>query len=229
MKEAKGYRTKRVGTWAARTWALPAVLYGEVNPCGRLPKTLPEHLEDIPSYLTYGDEGNRAEYTEGVFVSYRWYTSKLQPVLFPFGYGLNYTQFEYGNLRLSSDNIEDTEPVTAQVDMTNVGVLPGKEVVQLYAAPPKTDLIRPVREFKGFKKVEVQPDETQTVSFTLVQRSFAYWNTVLRGWHVVTGDYDIEICRNAEEVELAANLKVAGTKALPRHYEADNIVGDLTT
>ena len=208
-------------------YASRAVLYGEVNPCGRLPETLPEHLEDTPCYLTYGGEGNRAEYTEGVFVGYRWYTSKLQPVLFPFGYGLSYTQFKYANLRLSADSIKDTDTVTVQVDVKNVGALPGKEVVQLYVAPPKTDLIRPIRELKGFEKVELQPGETKTVSFTLDQHSFAYWNTALHDWHVVTGDYDIEICRNAEDVELAVNLHVTGTKALPRHYDADTIVMDL--
>ena len=208
-------------------FASRAVLYGEVNPCGRLPETLPEHLEDTPCYLTYGGEGNRAEYTEGVFVGYRWYTSKLQPVLFPFGYGLSYTQFQYANLRLSSDNVKDTDPVTVQVDVTNVGAVPGKEVVQLYVAPPKTDLIRPVRELKGFEKVALRPGETKTVSFALDECSFAYWNTTLHDWHVVSGDYDIEICRNAEDVELAANLRVTGTKALPRHYTADSIVMDL--
>ncbi len=203
------------------------MLYGEVNPCGRLPETLPEHLEDTPCYLTYGGEGNRAEYTEGVFVGYRWYTSKLQPVLFPFGYGLSYTQFTYANLRLTSSSIKDTDTVTVNVDVTNAGTVPGKEVVQLYVAPPKTDLIRPVRELKGFEKVELQPGETKTVSFTLGERSFAYWNTVLHDWHVVSGDYDIEICRNAEEVELAVNLQVTGTKALPRQYDADTIIMDL--
>ncbi|MBQ6959785.1 MAG: glycoside hydrolase family 3 C-terminal domain-containing protein [Clostridia bacterium] len=208
-------------------FASRAVLYGEVNPCGRLPETLPEHLEDTPCYLTYGGEGNRAEYTEGVFVGYRWYTSKLQPVLFPFGYGLSYTQFAYANLRLSANSIKDTDTVTVQVDVTNIGAVPGKEVVQLYVAPPKTDLIRPVRELKGFEKVELQPGETKTVSFTLDERSFAYWNTALHGWHVVSGDYDIQICRNAEEVELGASLQVTGTKAPPRHYDADTIVMDL--
>lgn len=208
-------------------WASRAVLYGEVNPCGRLPETLPEHLEDTPCFLTYGGEGNRAEYTEGLFVGYRWYTGKLQPVLFPFGYGLSYTQFKYGSLTLSTDHIKDTETLTVKVDVTNIGKLPGKEVVQLYVAPPKSDLIRPVRELKGFEKVALEPGETKTVSFTLDERSFAYWNTILHDWHVLSGDYDIQICRNAEDVDLAAIVHVTGTKIFPRHYDVDTIIMDL--
>ena len=208
-------------------WASRAVLYGEVNPSGRLPETLPEHLEDTPCYLTYGGQGNRAEYSEGVFVGYRWYTSKLQPVLFPFGYGLSYTDFAYSNLRLSADAIRETDPLTVCVDVTNVGSVPGKEVVQLYVAPPKADVIRPVRELKGFEKVFLAPGETKTVKFTLDQRSFAYWNTEIHDWYVVSGSYDIQIARNAEEVELAQPVAVTGTRALPRRYTADTIVMDL--
>ncbi len=208
-------------------WASRAVLYGEVNPSGRLPETMPEHLEDTPCYLTYGGEGNRAEYNEGLFVGYRWYTSKLQPVLFPFGYGLSYTEFAYSNLRLSANDITDTDTLTVCVDVTNTGSLPGKEVVQLYVAPPKADVIRPVRELKGFEKVELAPGETKTVEFILDQRSFAYWNTQIHDWFVVSGSYDIEICRNADEVELAQPVNVAGTRALPCRYTADTIVMDL--
>lgn len=208
-------------------WASRAVLYGEVNPSGRLPETLPEHLEDTPCYLTYGGEGNRAEYTEGVFVGYRWYTSKLQPVLFPFGYGLSYTEFAYSNLRLSAGAIRDTDTLTACVDVTNVGDVAGKEVVQLYVAPPKADVIRPVRELKGFEKVELAPGETKTVKFTLDKRAFAYWNTQIHDWFVVSGSYDIQICRNADEVELAQEVNVTGTVELPRRYDADTIIMDL--
>ena len=204
-----------------------AVLYGEVNPSGRLPETLPLRLEDTPCYLTYGGEGNRAEYTEGLFVGYRWYTSKKQPVLFPFGYGLSYTKFAYSNLRLSRDAMKDTDILTVQVDVTNTGKVAGKEVVQLYVAPPKTDVIRPVRELKGFEKVELAPGETGTVEFTLDKRSFAYWNTRIHDWFVEDGAYDILICRNAEEAVLCASVTVTGA-GLPRPvYTADSIFMDL--
>lgn len=208
-------------------YANRAVLYGEVNPSGRLPETLPVRLEDTPCYLTYGGDGDQVEYCEGLFVGYRWYTSKLQPVLFPFGYGLSYTEFAYSNLRLSADQIKEGDPLTVRVDVTNVGSLPGKEVVQLYVAPPKSDVIRPVRELKGFEKVQLAPAETKTVEFTLDQRAFSHWNTQLRDWSVVSGSYDIEICRNAEVIELQAGVQVTSAKILPRRYTADSIVMDL--
>ena len=208
-------------------WASRAVLYGEVNPSGRLPETFPEHLEDTPCYLTYGGEGNRAEYSEGLFVGYRWYTSKLQPVLFPFGYGQSYTTFAYSGLRLSAESIKDTETLTVRVDVTNTGSVPGKEVVQLYVAPPEADVIRPVRELKGFEKIELAPGETGTVKFTLDKRSFAHWDTGIHDWYVTGGSYDIQICRNAEEVELAGCVNVESTRRLPRHYDADTIIMDL--
>ena len=204
-----------------------AVLYGEVNPCGRLPETLPEHLEDTPCFLTYGGEGDRAEYTEGLFVGYRWYTSKLQPVLFPFGYGLSYTDFIYSDLTLSRDAVRDTDTLTARVNVTNIGERAGKDVVQLYVAAPQGGVIRPVRELKGFEKIELAPGETKTVEFTLDQRAFAYWNTRIHDWYVESGSYDILICRSAEDVELSAHVAVTGSKALPRRYDGDTIVMDL--
>ena len=204
-----------------------AVLYGEVNPCGRLPETLPEHLEDTPCYLTYGGEGNRAEYTEGVFVGYRWYTSKLQPVLFPFGYGLSYTEFVYSDLALSRDAMRDTDTLTVRVNVTNAGDRAGKEVVQLYVAAPQNDVIRPVRELKGFEKVALAPGETKTVEFTLDQRAFAYWNKQIGDWFVQSGSYDILICRDADDVVLSAPVAVTGTKTLPRKYDENTIIMDL--
>ena len=208
-------------------WASRAVLYGEVNPSGRLPETFPELLEDTPCYLTYGGEGNRAEYSEGLFVGYRWYTSKLQPVLFPFGYGLSYTTFAYSGLRLSADSIKDTDTLTVRVDVTNTGSVPGKEVVQVYVAPPESDVIRPVRELKGFDKVFLAPGETKTVEITLDRRSFAHWDTSIHDWYVTGGSYDIQVCRSAEEVELAQSVNVECTRRLPRHYDADTIIMDL--
>ena len=204
-----------------------AVLWGEVSPCGRLPETIPLRLEDTPCYLTYGGEGNTAVYSEGVFVGYRWYTSKKQPVRFPFGYGLSYTSFAYSNLRVSADAIADSETVTVSVDVTNTGDMAGKEVVQLYVAPPKADVIRPIRELKGFEKVELAPGETKTVSFVLDKRSFAYWNTQIHDWHVVTGDYAIQIAKNADEVALEIPVHVTGAE-LPRDYDVDTIYMDLT-
>ena len=204
-----------------------AVLYGEVNPSGRLPETFPLRLEDTPCYLSYGGEGNTAVYSEGVFVGYRYYEKKKIPVLFPFGYGLSYTSFEYSNLKLSADSIKDTDTLTATVDVTNTGTVAGKEVVQLYVADKESSVFRPVRELKGFEKVELQPGETKTVSFTLDKRSFAYWNTTINDWHVETGAFEIQIAKNAHDVVLCAEVNVESTVVIPMTFDENSIVLDI--
>ena len=204
-----------------------AVLYGEVNPSGRLPETFPLHLEDTPCYLTYGGEGNTAVYSEGVFVGYRYYEKKKQPVLFPFGYGLSYTSFEYSDLKLSADAIKDTDTLTATVKVTNTGSVAGKEVVQLYVADVESSVFRPLRELKGFEKIELAPGETKTVSFTLDKRAFAYWNTTIHDWHVETGAFEIQIAKNAHDVVLAATVNVENTVEIPETFDEDSIIMDI--
>lgn len=202
------------------------ILFGDVNPSGRLPETFPLRLEDTPCYLSYGGEGNTSVYQEGIFVGYRYYNKKDMPVLFPFGYGLSYTQFEYSNLKLSADSIQDTDGLTVTVDVTNNGSCKGKEVVQLYVAAGEGHVIRPVRELKGFEKVELQPGETKTVSFELDQRSFAYWNTAIHDWHVESGEYEIQIGKNCEEIALRQKIFVNG-KDLKPIYTMDSIFLDI--
>ena len=204
-----------------------AVLWGEVNPSARLPETLPVRLQDTPCYLTYGGEGNTAVYSEGIFVGYRYYTKKEVPVLFPFGYGLSYTAFAYDNLKLSAGEIRDTDTVTVSVDVTNTGKLFGKEVVQLYVSDRESEVFRPVRELKGFAKVALRPGETKTVTFTLDKRAFAYWNTQIHDWHVETGVFDIQICKDADAVILSAPLTVESTVRLPVTYDENSIFLDI--
>ena len=203
------------------------ILFGRANPCGRLPESFPVKLEDNPSYLTYGGEKDYAPYSEGVFVGYRYYDKKKMEVLFPFGYGLGYTTFEYGNLRLSADDIRDTDTLTVQVDVTNTGDRAGKEVVQLYVGDPESTVFRPVRELKAFRKIMLAPGETKTVAFTLGKRAFAYWNVKLHDWHVETGDFTIEIGRNSRDLPLRARVRVTGTVKIPETFDENSIFGDL--
>ena len=207
--------------------ATKMVLFGEVNPCGRLPESFPIKLEDNPSYLTYGGEGNTAVYSEGVFVGYRYYDRKKMDVLFPFGYGLSYTTFQYSNLTLSAGSIKDTDTLTVSVDVTNTGNVAGKEVVQLYVGDKESTVFRPVRELKGFEKIALQPGETKTVTFTLDKRAFAYWNTQISDWHVETGAFAVEICRSSRDVALSTEVTVESTVQLPTHYTLDTLFMDI--
>ena len=125
--------------------AVVNVLYGNANPSGRLAETFPLRIQDTPCYLNYGGEHDKSVYSEGVFVGYRYYTSKEMEVLFPFGYGLSYTTFSYGNLTLDKKEFKESEKLLVSVDVTNTGACTGKEVVQLYVAPKGGTIIRPVR------------------------------------------------------------------------------------
>ena len=113
------------------------------------------------------------------------------------------------------------------VDVTNVGKIPGKEVVQLYVADRESTVIRPVRELKGFEKIALEPGETKTVTFTLGKRAFAYWNTEIHDWHVETGAFGIQIARSSRDIELEQDVTVVSTVALPCRYTLNTIFADL--
>ncbi|MER1994334.1 MAG: glycoside hydrolase family 3 C-terminal domain-containing protein, partial [Eubacteriales bacterium] len=207
--------------------AVVRVLFGDANPCGKLPETFPLKLEDNPSYLYYGGEGDVAEYREGVFVGYRYYDKKKMDVLFPFGFGLSYTTFEYSGLKLSADRIRDTDTLTVTAAVKNTGSRAGKTVVQLYVGDRESTLLRPVRELKGFVKVSLQPGESKEVSFTLDKRSFAYWNREIGDWHVETGAFTVEVGASSRDLPLKAEVTVESTVELPRHYTQDSIFMDV--
>ena len=157
--------------------AVADLLYGRVNPSGRLAESWPYRYEDVPSAEIY-DRTTDALYQEGLYVGYRYYDKAGVPVRWPFGYGLSYTTFAYADLRVTGD--------TATVMVQNTGHVAGAEVVQLYLRTPQDGLHRPVRELKGFQKVFLQPGERMTVTFRLDDRCFAVWQD---GWKVPAGEY----------------------------------------
>ena len=203
------------------------ILFGEVNPSGRLSETFPNRLEDTPCYLTYGKGKDHAEYREGVFVGYRYYTTRGMEVQYPFGYGLSYTTFGYSNMTTDKTELTDAETLSVSVDVKNTGDCPGKEVVQLYVAPVNSEVPRPARELKGFEKVSLEPGEKKTVDFTMDDRSFAIWNADLHCWDVPDGTYMIQICRNAQEVILEKEVQVKNTKRPRQKYTANTCMGEL--
>lgn len=203
------------------------ILYGKTNPSGRLPETFPLRLEDTPCYLFYGGENDRSEYREGVFVGYRYYTSKDMPVLFPFGYGLSYTDFTYTNLQISNAKIQDNETLTVKVDVTNTGNCKGKEVIQLYISAKEGQVIRPVRELRAFKKISLDPGETKTVVLELDGRAFSYWNTEIHDWYMEPGSYEIQIGKSAQEILLKKEVQVRTERKLPRIYTLNSTLGEV--
>ena len=207
--------------------AVVKVLFGEVNPSGKLSETFPNRLEDTPCYLTYGKGKDHAEYREGVFVGYRYYTTRDMDVQYPFGYGLSYTTFGYSDLATDKSGLTDADTLSVSVDVKNTGDRSGKEVVQLYVAPVNSEVPRPLRELKGFEKVSLEPGEKKTVAFTLDDRAFAVWNADLHCWDVPDGAYKIQICRNAREVILETEVQVKNTKRPRQKYTANTCMGEL--
>ncbi len=213
--------------------AVMNVLYGKVNPSGKLAESFPIKLEDNPSFLNFPVANHKVHYGEGVFVGYRYYDTKKMDVLFPFGFGLSYTEFEYSNLKIGdtpdSDKpvVDINEGVTVTVDITNTGKVAGKEIVQLYVRDCTNVTNRPVHELKGFEKIELQPGETGTVSFTLDKRSFAWYSTDLSDWYAANGKYVIEIGASSRDIRLEKEIELSGSFQLPPRIDQDVQLGEL--
>lgn len=208
--------------------ALADILYGEVNPFGHLAETFPIHLEDNPSYLYFGGENGIVQYNEGLFIGYRYYESKKQPVLFPFGHGLSYTTFSYHDLVVEREKIDEKDNLQVSVQVTNTGDVAGKAVVQLYIAPSKVEAIRPVRELKAFDKVALAPGETKVVTFELEPRAFQHWNTIVHNWRTENGSYDIQIGENAHDIVLSRSVFVEAEPIPPLDgYSTQMAMGDF--
>ncbi len=204
------------------------ILFGKENPSGRLPETFPERLEDNPSYLSFGGELGQVDYSERMFVGYRYYSSIGRKPLFPFGYGLSYTNYDYGNLCTDSDIITEEGHICVNVDVTNTGSMNGKEVVQLYITPPKGEYRRPVRELKGFEKIALKAGETKKVSFTLEYRDFACYSPLSKRWYAAPGKYQISIGTSADNMVLTQEISVAGKEiAMTNHFDEGTLMKDF--
>ena len=186
--------------------AIANVLFGQVNPSGKLTFTIPKKLSDSPAHALGDYNGTHMTYKEGVFVGYRWFDAKNIEPLFPFGHGLSYTTFAIGKPKCSNPKMKQYGSVFVKVPVTNTGKVAGAEVVQLYVAPPTSDVERPVRELKTFGKVFLQPGETKEVEMWLSWRDLAYWDTAKRHWHVIPGTYQIEVGTSSREIRSRATL-----------------------
>jgi beta-glucosidase len=210
-----------MGAWLAKTpallqaWyggleggnALARVLFGDVDASGRLPCTFPKRLADSPAHAlgNYPGTNGTVTYAEGVFVGYRWFdTKKIEP-LFPFGFGLSYTTFNYSHLKLIPG---DNGTLTAQFEIQNTGSRAGAEVPQLYVHQDKPSQPRPEKELKGFKKVFLQPGEKQTVSMPLDKTAFAFYDDGKKSWVAEKDNFKIFIGSSSRELQLNGNFKL---------------------
>ena len=189
--------------------AIAAVLTGDVNPSGKLPFTFPAKLEDVPAHQLGEDPGNEKvgnivneKYNEGIFVGYRW-TDKQKKVkpLFPFGYGLSYTTFEYGKPVADKKTMSADDTITFTVSVKNTGTREGQEVVQLYISDKKSSLPRPVKELKGFDKVKLAPGEEKTVSFTIAKDALSFFDDAKHEWVAEPGKFEAVIAASAADIK----------------------------
>ncbi len=202
--------------------ALAEVLSGKTNPSGKLPISIEKKFEDSPGYpylpagekLFSGRPGDREfsypvydiHYNEGVFVGYRWYDSKNIAPLFPFGYGLSYTTFEYDNLDITPENFNDGDNVTVSFEVKNTGNKAGAETAQIYVNDEESSVPRPEKELKGFKKIMLQPGETKTVEVVLNKRSFAFWDTKTHNWLEEPGAFKILVGSSSRDISLTGEV-----------------------
>ncbi|MBR1383224.1 MAG: glycoside hydrolase family 3 C-terminal domain-containing protein [Ruminococcus sp.] len=203
------------------------VLFGKVNPSGKLAESFPKKLSDNPSYLNFPGEGDKVKYSEGLFVGYRYYDAKEMEVLFPFGYGLSYTTFEYSDLHLSHTELDDSKTLTVEVTVTNTGKREGKEIVQLYVSDRESSVIRPIKELKGFEKVSLKAGESKKVVFRLDERAFAYYEPSIKDWFIEYGAYDILVGASSRDIRLKDTVYVNSGKKLPVHFNLNSNFGDI--
>jgi len=184
--------------------ALAAVLFGDANPSGKLPVTLPKRYEDNPAYGHYPGENLQVSYDEGIYVGYRYYDTKKVEPAFPFGFGLSYTTFQYDNMgatpRLANNGKSSNFNVVVDVSVQNTGSRAGAEVVQLYVKESKPKIDRPIHELKGFQRVLLQPGETKWVHFRIDRSAFSYWDPATKSWTTDPGEYEIQLGSSSRDI-----------------------------
>ena len=187
------------------------IIFGDVNPSGKLSETYPLALEDNSSFNYFPGTPVSVEYREGIYVGYKYYDTANKEVAFAFGFGLSYTTFEYSDIKLSTDNIKDTDTLTVSFKLKNTGSVDGAEVAQVYVNDVESTIYRPVKELRGFKKVFLKAGEEKEVSITLDKRAFAYYNVNIGDWHVESGEFKLLVGASSRDIKLVATVNVEST------------------
>lgn len=190
--------------------AMLDIITGRINPSGRLSETYPVRYEDTPAFKYFPSEQKNSEYREALYVGYRYYDTAKVKVLYPFGFGLTYTKFEYSNLKVSEKGVEFT--------LTNIGSREGAEVVQLYIGKQDARVFRPEKELKGFQKVFIKAGESKKISIDFDDKTFRYWNVRTNQWEIEGGSYIVMIGASCLDIRLTAEMQVQGTTKIYPYY-----------
>lgn len=195
------------------------VLMGKVNPSGKLAETFPLKLEDTPAFFNFPAEQGEVLYGERIYIGYRYYDEKKMDVLFPFGHGLSFTEFEYSDLKLSSEKIKDTDVLKVSLIIKNIGAVEGKEVVQLYVKDMESTLDRPEKELKKFAKVALKSGESKTIEFELNERDFSFFDARKERWVAESGSFEIWVGASSRDIRQFASVELESTKEIPLAFD----------
>lgn len=212
--------------------AIANILTGKVNPSGKTSETYPLAYSDNPTYGNYPGGPVTSEHRESVYIGYKYYDAAKKDVLFPFGFGLSYTTFEYSDLKISSDSIADTDELMVTFKIKNTGEKSGAEIAEIYVADKESTIFRPEKELRAFKKVFLDAGEEKTVELTLDKRAFAFFNVEIDDWFVESGEFKILVGASSRDIRLSKTVSVKSTvdakipdyrKLTPNYY--NNVAG----
>ena len=195
--------------------AIADVLFGDINPSGKLPQTFPLRLEDTPTYLDFPGENGKVYYGEGLFVGHRYYEKKKVAPLFPFGFGLSYTTFSYNSLSLNTQEIGPDDTLQVSIAITNTGQRTGKEIVQVYIQDKQASLQRPEKELKAFAKVQLEPDERKTITLSPGREALAYYDDLAHEWVAEAGEFEVLVGASSQDIRAAATFTLTATTRWP--------------
>ena len=189
--------------------AIAAILFGDANPSGKLPVSLPRKFEDSPGAKTYPGQNLHTDYAEGIYVGYRYYDTKNVEPQFPFGFGLSYTTFEYSDLKLARITFAGKNPIwNFTINVRNTGQRSGADVVQLYVHDGHSKIDRPAHELKGFSRVELNPGESKTIELQLDNSAFQYWSPTTKQWTLDPGTFEIQVGASSRDIRLKAPVQI---------------------
>lgn len=229
ISEVKALLNSGLGGQAGGS-AVANILTGKVNPSGKTAETYPLAFDDNPIFGNYPGGPVVSEHKESVYIGYRYYDTAEKEVLFPFGYGLSYTTFEYSGIKLSAKEINDTDTLKVSFTIKNTGDVDGAEIAQVYVADKESTIFRPKKELRAFTKVFLKAGESKEVTLELSKRAFAYYNVNLGDWHVESGDFEIMVGASSRDIKLTDTVNVKSTveavvpdyrETAPAYYTAD--------
>ncbi|PWD99997.1 glycoside hydrolase family 3 C-terminal domain-containing protein [Marinilabilia rubra] len=203
------------------------VIFGKVNPSGKLAETFPVRLEDTPAFFNFPGEQGNVLYGERIFVGYRFYDERNIKPLFPFGHGMSYTQFEYSDMNVSSKEITDKDVLDVTIKVKNTGSVKGKEIVQIYVSDPECTLQRPEKELKKFAKVELAPGEEKEVTFQLSSRDFSYYDAKRDMWIAESGQFVILAAASSRDIRKSESIILNSTQQIPMMVDEYTFVKEL--